>query len=221
MEFLSATGKTIRRAAIEDLADESPNFHGEFTYRDTRLAHGDQSGITGEGSLSAVLISDVDLSGSRLGPVQLSNVRCDNVTLSNAAISAEVVRRTEILRSQAIGLRFTVIPGKRPHRRPAQHRLRRLRIDRNRIRRHHGHRLRPDRIKAPQHPRPAHPPRRPNLQRHGVSLMSKWQAAVPAIQVAQCFRLQDHRPRFKEQVLFRGAHLTRFRCYHVHLPTGQ
>ncbi|SDE01691.1 pentapeptide repeat-containing protein [Actinokineospora iranica] len=110
MEFLKVAGKTIQRASIaeEDLVDDSPNFQGEFDYAAARLAQGDQSGVAGEGSLSVVLISDVDLSGSRLGPVELSNVRFDGVNFANATVSAVVARRTEVLRSQAIGLRIDI-----------------------------------------------------------------------------------------------------------------
>ncbi|WP_253840532.1 pentapeptide repeat-containing protein [Actinokineospora globicatena] len=109
MEFLTVAGKSIQRVAIEDdLSAESPNFRGEFDYRDIRLVHSDQSGVVGEGSLSTVFISEVDLSGAQLNPVTLSNVRCEDVTLSNSAISVETARRTEIVRSQAIGLQLAI-----------------------------------------------------------------------------------------------------------------
>ncbi|MBM7776196.1 uncharacterized protein YjbI with pentapeptide repeats [Actinokineospora baliensis] len=109
MEFLTVAGKSIQRAAIDDdLLDESPNFRGEFDYRDVRLARSDQSGVVGEGALSAVLMSEIDLSGARLDPVELSNVRCEDVNLSNASVSVETARRTEIFRSQAIGLRLAI-----------------------------------------------------------------------------------------------------------------
>ncbi|GAA2966876.1 pentapeptide repeat-containing protein [Actinokineospora diospyrosa] len=110
MEFLKVAGKTLHRASIEeqDLVDEPLDFAGAFAYRDARLGPGEQSGVTGGGSLSVVVITDVDLSGSRLSPVELANVRFDGADLANATVSAPVARRTEFLRSQAIGLRLDI-----------------------------------------------------------------------------------------------------------------
>lgn len=108
MDFLKVAGKTIQRASIEeeDLLNQSPAFRGEFDYVTARIEGGDQSEVVGEGSLSVVVVSTVDLSNSRLAPIELSDVRFENVNFSNAAMSETSARRTEFLRSQAIGLRI-------------------------------------------------------------------------------------------------------------------
>jgi uncharacterized protein YjbI with pentapeptide repeats len=108
MEFLKVAGKTIQRALIEDddLSSETPAFRGDFDFNSVRMEDSDQSGVVGEGVLSTVLVSAVDLSGSRLAPIELSDVRFDGTNLSNTVMSEVTARRTEFLRCQAIGLRI-------------------------------------------------------------------------------------------------------------------
>lgn len=111
MEFLKVAGKTIQRSSIEDddLSSETPAFRGDFDFNSVRMEDGDQSGVVGEGVLSTVLVSTVDLSGSRLAPIELSDVRFDGANLSNTVMSEVTARRTEFLRCQAIGLRIELL----------------------------------------------------------------------------------------------------------------
>ena len=110
MEFLKVAGKTIQRPSIEveDLVDEVAAFRGDFELETVRVQQGDQSGVTGEGSISVALVSDVDLSESRLAPLELSDVRFDEVNLANAVFSHVTTRRVDFLRCQAIGLRLSL-----------------------------------------------------------------------------------------------------------------
>jgi len=110
MEFLKVAGKTIQRPSFEeeDLADEVAAFRGDFELVTVRVEQGDQSGVTGEGSISLSLVSDVDLSESRLAPLELSDVRFEEVNLANAILADVTARRVEFLRCQAIGLRASL-----------------------------------------------------------------------------------------------------------------
>lgn len=107
MDFLKVAGKTIQRPSLDDdddLSVEEAGFKGDFDFESAHIDGGDYSGVTGEGSLVASLVSSVDLSGSRLTPLNLSDVRFDGVNLSNTAILATTARRVDLLRCQAIGL---------------------------------------------------------------------------------------------------------------------
>lgn len=106
MDFLKVAGKTIQRPSLDedDLTSEEASFKGEFDLESAHIDDGDQSGVTGEGSIVASLVSSVDLSGSRLSPLSLSDVRFDGVNLSNAAFTATTARRVDLLQCQAIGL---------------------------------------------------------------------------------------------------------------------
>ncbi|HEX6345055.1 pentapeptide repeat-containing protein [Umezawaea sp.] len=110
MEFLKVLGKTIRRPSIEeeDLEDEVAAFRGDFELNTVRVQRGDQSGVTGEGSVSVALVSDVDLSESRLAPLELSDVRFEEVNLANAVLADVTAQRVDFLRCQAIGLRVSL-----------------------------------------------------------------------------------------------------------------
>jgi uncharacterized protein YjbI with pentapeptide repeats len=50
----------------------------------------------------------VDLSGSCLGPVTLADTVFEDVDLSNASVQRVTVRRVELLRCRAIGLRLSI-----------------------------------------------------------------------------------------------------------------
>ncbi|HUQ56002.1 pentapeptide repeat-containing protein [Lentzea sp.] len=111
MEFLKVAGKTIQRPWIEeeDLVDEVAAFRGDFEIETARVQWGDQSGVAGEGSVSVALVSDVDLSESRLAPLELSDVRFEEVNLANAVLTDVTARRVDFLRCQAIGLRVSFV----------------------------------------------------------------------------------------------------------------
>lgn len=106
MDFQKIAGKTIQRPNIEDedLTGGTPVFQGEFDFRAALLIDAAQEGVHGEGSLSTVLVKSVDLSKSRIAPLNLSDVRFEGVNLSNAALSETTARRVEVQRCQAIGL---------------------------------------------------------------------------------------------------------------------
>lgn len=110
MEFLKVAGKTIQRPSFEeeDLVAEVAAFRGDFELETVRVEQGDQSGVTGEGAISLALVSDVDLSESRLAPLELSDVRFEEVNLANAVLADVTARRVDFIRCQAIGLRASL-----------------------------------------------------------------------------------------------------------------
>jgi uncharacterized protein YjbI with pentapeptide repeats len=103
-----ANGRTVRRPALnlEDLTDEEFTFQGAFDGEDLRIESGEFADVTGDGSLENSLVRAVDLSGSRLGPLELADVRFEDVDLSNASWHSVAIRRAEIIRARGIGLRL-------------------------------------------------------------------------------------------------------------------
>lgn len=61
-----------------------------------------------EGTLDSVLLSELDLAGTKLGPLTLSNVILRQVDLSNASWQQVVARRTEWRSCRAIGVRLSL-----------------------------------------------------------------------------------------------------------------
>ncbi|MGZ3142342.1 pentapeptide repeat-containing protein [Lentzea chajnantorensis] len=110
MEFLKVAGKTIQRPSIEeeDLVGEVAAFRGDFELEAVSVRQGDQSGVTGEGSVAGALVSDMDLSESHLAPLVLSDVRFEEVNLANAVLADVTARRVDFLRCQGIGLRLSL-----------------------------------------------------------------------------------------------------------------
>ncbi|WP_143174263.1 pentapeptide repeat-containing protein [Streptoalloteichus hindustanus] len=65
-----------------------------------------QPGVVGEGSLARSVVTRVNLGESRLGPLVLADVRTEDVDLSNAHLDFETIRRVEVIRSRAVGVRL-------------------------------------------------------------------------------------------------------------------
>lgn len=100
----------MQRPAFDpnDLEEERAAFRGTFSHVDVWFLGGDQSGVSGEGSLRRCAVNRLDLSGSTLSDLELMDVCLSEVDLSNAKVRAGIARRVELLRCRAIGLRLTV-----------------------------------------------------------------------------------------------------------------
>jgi uncharacterized protein YjbI with pentapeptide repeats len=61
-----------------------------------------------EGTIDSALLSDLDLAGTKLGPLTLSNVILRQVDLSNASWQQVVARRTEWRSCRAVGVRLSL-----------------------------------------------------------------------------------------------------------------
>lgn len=111
MEFMEVAGKTIQRPILDrdELAAGAALFKGVVDISSASISGGDQSGVAGEGSLSSVSVTSVDLSHARLTPVELSTVRFDGVDLSNAKLSETIARRVEFLGCRGIGLQILLV----------------------------------------------------------------------------------------------------------------
>lgn len=110
MEFREFDAVKVQRPSLdrEDLTDEPAAFKGDFDLESVHIGPGDQTGVHGEGSLSHVLVTGVDLSGARLAPLMLSDVAFDDVDMSNAALPDTTLRRVEFVNCRGIGLQVAV-----------------------------------------------------------------------------------------------------------------
>jgi uncharacterized protein YjbI with pentapeptide repeats len=110
MEFRSVGDLRIQQPNIDpdDLTTEPTAFRGEFELEFADISGGDQSGVTGEGSLSRTVVADVDLSDARLTPLSLSDVVLQGVQLSNAVLGETTARRVEITGTRAIGVQLAL-----------------------------------------------------------------------------------------------------------------
>jgi uncharacterized protein YjbI with pentapeptide repeats len=109
MEFRSLPHqRSIQRPSFdaEDLTDGALALKGEFDVHELRTDRGDLSGITGEGRLARVSVSDTSLADTVLGPLQLDDSRFTDIDLSNAHWHKARMRRTEFLKCRAIGWRL-------------------------------------------------------------------------------------------------------------------
>jgi uncharacterized protein YjbI with pentapeptide repeats len=111
MEFRELTkGRSIQRPSIDhgELSVASAVFKGTFDLEYVFVETGEQVGVTGEGSVAHSVVRRVDLSRSCLGPVTLTDTALEDVDLSNASVQRVIVRRVEMLRCRAIGLRLSI-----------------------------------------------------------------------------------------------------------------
>ena len=72
------------------------------------LEGGEYAGLVAEGAIDGSVLSNVDLSGSKLGPLTLTDVVLRQVDLSNASLQQVVARRVEWQTCRAIGVRLSV-----------------------------------------------------------------------------------------------------------------
>ncbi|WHT20239.1 pentapeptide repeat-containing protein [Crossiella sp. CA-258035] len=111
MEFLELTSDhTVQRPSIDldDLTPEPAGFRGEVTFRFAHLHGGDQSNVTGEGSLTRTVVEEVSLNGAHLAPLEMTDVRCRGLDLSNGTLGEVTAQRVEWRQCQAIGLSLHV-----------------------------------------------------------------------------------------------------------------
>lgn len=101
-------GRSVQRPTFdpEGLTDEAFTFKGKFEGDDILVGTGEFPEVKGEGTLARSLIRSVDLSGTRFSPLELSDVRFEDTDLSSASWQGVKARRTEIVRSRAMGLRL-------------------------------------------------------------------------------------------------------------------
>lgn len=100
-------GRTVRlpKVAESDLAEAA--LSEELDLYAALLHDADHAGLVGEGTIEGSLLSEVNLSEAKLGPLTLSDVVLRQVDLSNASLQQVVARRTEWRSCRAIGLRLS------------------------------------------------------------------------------------------------------------------
>jgi uncharacterized protein YjbI with pentapeptide repeats len=72
------------------------------------LAPASLGDLQDEGTIETALLTDVDLSEAKLGPLTMSNVMLRQVDLSNTSLQQLVARRTEWRSCRAIGMRLSL-----------------------------------------------------------------------------------------------------------------
>ncbi|MGH3932432.1 MAG: pentapeptide repeat-containing protein, partial [Pseudonocardiaceae bacterium] len=98
---------TVQRPSldVDELVAETLTFKGVFDVEEVRVDGTDPTGAIGEGRLSHVLVSEVNLAQCELGPLELFDVRLENVELSNCSWQQVRAQRTEFLRCRGLGWR--------------------------------------------------------------------------------------------------------------------
>ncbi|MCO1575386.1 pentapeptide repeat-containing protein [Crossiella sp. SN42] len=107
MEFLELTrDHTVQRPSIDldDLTPEPAGFRGEVVLQFARIRGGDQSDVTGEGSLTRTMVEEVNLSGAHLAPLEMTDVVFRDLDLSNGTLREVTAQRVEWQQCRAIGL---------------------------------------------------------------------------------------------------------------------
>lgn len=104
-----SVGRSLQCPSIdlEDLVEEPAGLKGDFAFEDVRIVGG-AAGVVGEGSLRRCVAAGVDMSGSRLSPVDFTDVEFTEVDLSNATVDVGTARRVAWERCRAVGLRLTL-----------------------------------------------------------------------------------------------------------------
>jgi len=99
--------RTMQRPSldVDELAVEALTFKDVFDANEVRVDGADCVGVIGEGRLSHVLVSVVNLAQSELGPLELFDARFENVELSNGSWQQVRGQRTEFLRCRGLGWR--------------------------------------------------------------------------------------------------------------------
>ncbi len=98
----------MRRPTIDTdrLTVEPADLDGEFEHELVRFDGGDQASVHGSGSLAESVLDGVDLSGATLHPLTMTDVLLEQSELSTAVLRVVIVRRAELIRCRAVGLRM-------------------------------------------------------------------------------------------------------------------
>lgn len=111
MQFREVVGgRKVARPSLDedDLESLTCAVRDEIELDWARVRGGSGSGGRAGGSIAHSVVVDVDLTAAVLSPLTVSDVRLHGVDLSNAVVEAVTVRRTELFRGRAIGLRLAV-----------------------------------------------------------------------------------------------------------------
>ena len=101
-------GRDLRRPVIDTdrlIEDADAGLAGEFELDGLRLA-GAWTEARGRGTIVESVLTEVDLTGSVLGPLTLVDVQGEQVELSNTTLRRVTARRVELVRCRAVGMRL-------------------------------------------------------------------------------------------------------------------
>lgn len=103
-------GRFVARPVREeaDPADGEAGFGAGVRVTGARIEGGKHAGVAGEAELRSAVLDGVDLSGSRLQPVELVDSTLRGVDLSNAVWQRVDARRTELVDCRGTGLRLSI-----------------------------------------------------------------------------------------------------------------
>ncbi|HEX7661033.1 MAG TPA: pentapeptide repeat-containing protein [Pseudonocardiaceae bacterium] len=105
-----AGGRAVRRPALDKdgLRRQTADFAGAFDLDAALVADGEDTDVSGEGSITHSLLRKLNLSGANLGSLYLMDTVLEDVDLSNASVQRTNANRVELLRCRAIGLRLSL-----------------------------------------------------------------------------------------------------------------
>ncbi|HEU5127759.1 MAG TPA: pentapeptide repeat-containing protein [Glycomyces sp.] len=97
--------RSIRRPGIETetLVELTDDLDLDFEHHDRLLEHTDWSEQSGDGILETSAVTNANLSGTRLSPLEIVDVAVDRSVLSNGRWEQMTARRVEITESQLVG----------------------------------------------------------------------------------------------------------------------